>query len=168
MTEHERTVCAFVLGVDPGILGGVSSFKAGEFHAVCGTPVIKGKGKSQHDLREMSDLLRYYQSLGIRKAYIEHVHSMPKQGVASSFNFGVSYGIWLGLFAGLCIPFERVSPQRWQKVLVDVPGKDPKQRGKLFVSQAFPGIKISAKLVDAFLIGLWGAGQEYKMEEKIV
>lgn len=155
---------SFLLGVDPGILGGVASFKAGKFHAVHKTPIIKGgKGKSQHDLQEMTDLLKSYQVLGVKKIYIERVHSMPAQGVASSFNFGMAYGLWLGLFAGMRIPFELVTPQRWQKDLLrDLPGADPKVRGRLYLSQAFPELKIPKNLVDSFLIGLWGVRQEQR------
>lgn len=59
--------------------------------------------------------------------YIERVHSMPKQGVASSFNFGMGYGLWQGIVAGLGWSMELVTPQQWMKVMMagQLRGKDP-------------------------------------------
>jgi len=48
---------------------------------------------------------------------IENVHSMPKQGVASSFQFGVGFGIWRGIIAALQLPCERVEPVVWKRAL---------------------------------------------------
>lgn len=58
--------------------------------------------------------------------FIERVHSMPKQGVASSFNFGMGYGLWQGIVAGLGWPMELVTPQQWMKVMMtgQLKGKD--------------------------------------------
>lgn len=149
-----------IIGLDPGLLGGASLFQDGEFLCIHRTPVIKGKGKSQYNLPGMLELLESFQP--IKRAYLEKAGAFPGQGATSGFRFGMGFGIWLGLLGGLRIPFELVSPQRWQKgVLVDVPGKDPKLRGRLFISQAFPELKIQKDLIDAFLIGLWGSRQEY-------
>jgi crossover junction endodeoxyribonuclease RuvC len=43
---------------------------------------------------------------------------MPKQGVASSFTFGMGYGIWLGVVAAFQIAYTQVTPQRWTKLLL--------------------------------------------------
>ncbi len=50
-------------------------------------------------------------------AMIEKVHSMPKQGIASTFKFGVGYGGLRMALTAVRIPFEEVSPQAWQKAL---------------------------------------------------
>ena len=146
-----------ILGIDPGLAGGVSVVSQEGIIKIISTPVIrtkKWKGKSQYDATEMVDLLV---PLSISKAYVEKVHSMPSQGVASSFTFGVGWGMWLGILAALKIPHELVTPQRWQKTLFkDLPGKDPKQKGKLFMSQRFPGLTVKKSLIDACLIGYWG------------
>lgn len=87
----------------------------------------------------------------------------PRQGITSTFTFGTGYGMILGILAALQIPYTLVTPQRWQKNLFkDLPGKDPKQKGQLFVSQRFPELKIKKNLIDAFLIAYWG----YKEIEK--
>lgn len=46
---------------------------------------------------------------------LEHVGAMPKQGVTSMFNFGVSFGFIQGVLAACGIPFELVRPQKWKK-----------------------------------------------------
>jgi len=54
--------------------------------------------------------------------YLEKVHSMPGQGVVGVFGFGVNYGTWKGLLAGVC-PVIDVSPKKWQKELNIIPEK---------------------------------------------
>ncbi len=51
----------------------------------------------------------------IELAVLEKVHSMPKQGVASSFKFGMNFGIWKMALASCRIPFQLITPQRWRK-----------------------------------------------------
>lgn len=46
---------------------------------------------------------------------IEQVGSMPGQGVASTFKFGKSFGIVLGVIGALEIPMIRLTPQTWKK-----------------------------------------------------
>ncbi len=58
--------------------------------------------------------------------FIERVHSMPKQGVASAFNFGYGCGLWEGIVQGLHWPYEFVTPQQWMKLMMtgQLRGKD--------------------------------------------
>ncbi|HJZ12262.1 MAG TPA: hypothetical protein VJ521_08935 [Acidobacteriota bacterium] len=62
------------------------------------------------------------------EACIEQVHSMPKQGVASTFKFGTNYGMWQGFFRGKDVPYELITPNRWMKAVLDSGGKDPNAR----------------------------------------
>jgi hypothetical protein len=48
---------------------------------------------------------------------VETVHSMPKQGVASSFKFGVAYGGAVALAQRLDFSWQAVTPQVWKKAL---------------------------------------------------
>jgi len=52
-------------------------------------------------------------------AVLEKVHSMPKQGVSSSFKFGDNFGQWKGRLDALGIPYDLVTPQKWQKEIFD-------------------------------------------------
>lgn len=45
---------------------------------------------------------------------LEKVSAMPKQGVASTFNFGKSAGFIEGVLTALDIPFQLVTPKMWK------------------------------------------------------
>jgi crossover junction endodeoxyribonuclease RuvC len=49
------------------------------------------------------------------KCCLEHVSSMPKQGVASTFNFGENFGWIQGILDAYGVPYELVRPQKWKK-----------------------------------------------------
>lgn len=46
---------------------------------------------------------------------LEQVHAMPKQGVTSTFNFGVNFGYIKGVLEAFRIPYQEIPPQRWKK-----------------------------------------------------
>lgn len=48
---------------------------------------------------------------------VEAVHAMPKQGVSSTFNFGVAYGGIIATIERLNSPWHLVTPQKWKKAL---------------------------------------------------
>ena len=50
-------------------------------------------------------------------AVIEDVHSMPGQGVATTFKFGFNTGMVVGMVIQSGIPYTRAAPQRWQRVM---------------------------------------------------
>jgi crossover junction endodeoxyribonuclease RuvC len=53
--------------------------------------------------------------MGPAFAVVERVASMPKQGVASTFKFGASYGAVRGVLAALKIQTHLVTPGVWKK-----------------------------------------------------
>lgn len=66
---------------------------------------------------QLAEILRLWmsESEGDVKCCIEQVHSMPKQGVSTTFKFGKSFGIAIGVVGGLGIPMHRMRPQAWKK-----------------------------------------------------
>ena len=84
-------------------------------------------------------------------AMLENVHSMPKQGVASSFKFGRNFGNLEGLLTGSKIPFDYVTPQKWQKELGCLSHGD-KNVTKSKAQRLFPHLKITHAIADALLI----------------
>jgi crossover junction endodeoxyribonuclease RuvC len=105
-----------VLGIDPG-LDGAFAFWDGEYRiSVFDMPTLRLKrGKSEK--REI-DLVALAHLLDLNKAdraFVERVGPMPKQGVSSSFNFGMGYGAVRGLLAAHFIPTTLVTPQSWKK-----------------------------------------------------
>ena len=57
------------------------------------------------------------------KVMIEQVHSMPGQGVSSTFKFGKNFGIAIGVVNALHLPLHRVTPQKWKQQF-QLTGKD--------------------------------------------
>jgi hypothetical protein len=94
---------------------------------------------------------------------IEKVHSMPKQGVASTFTFGVGYGKILGMCQTLGISFDMVPPQSWKKVILQNTKKD-KDAAIDYVKRLFPRISLIPEggkkphdgIADAVCIMQWG------------
>ncbi len=94
-------------------------------------------------------------------AVIEKVHSMPKQGVSSTFKFGMNYGFLRACLIAANIPFEEITPQKWQKGLGIVPASKTesktqwKNRLKQHAQQLFPQIKVTLATADALLIATY-------------
>ena len=141
------------IGIDPGQAGGLA--------------IIDGTGRliesycfkkyTYHDICEQLFVLggEIYKDNSNTRAYIEKVHAMPKQGVSSSFKFGMNYGIVQGLMIALQIPFELVTPQKWMKAMQCMTGGD-KNVTKRKAQELFPGHKITHGNADAILIAEYG------------
>lgn len=92
------------IGIDPGKTGAVA--------------ILDDKGNyinvldfGQEEL--MSTLIDY--APVVKFAYLEKVHSMPGQGVVSTFSFGENFGWWQGVLGSLGIPYTTIRPQDWMK-----------------------------------------------------
>lgn len=100
------------LGIDPSAIGNGS----GGGSCVLITP--DGKAESI-DLNKGEQLvackIREWSREYSVRACLERVHSMPQQGVSSTFKFGTGYGYCLGVLNAFAIPYSLVSPQTWQK-----------------------------------------------------
>lgn len=139
------------LGVDPGASGGIAVIWSGGDGSAWNMP------ETEDDIVE---LLLELQSANELFAVIEKVHSMPKQGVASSFAFGVSYGGLRMALAALKIRREHVTPQKWQKELGCLT-KGDKNVSKRRAQELFPKIKVTHAIADALLIAEY-ARRTYK------
>lgn len=154
-----------VLGIDPGLDGAVAVINHGyplmTATQVLDTPTAKDGKHRVYLPTEMKAILVNVVGGKTCCVFIERVHAMPKQGVSSSFNFGVGYGLWQGLVAGLGLPVEFVTPQAWQKeMLAGMQGG--KDASRIRAQQLFPEIheQFSRKKddgrADAILIAEFG------------
>jgi len=133
------------IGIDPGLSGGIAQIDNGEV-SLCKMP------ETEWDIGQIvSEFGRCQQFGSPTIAYIEKVHSMPDQGVASSFKFGMNYGFLRGLLVAYQIPFEEVSPQKWQKFMNCMTHGD-KNISKARAQQLYPKLKITHATADALLI----------------
>lgn len=105
------------LGIDPGLSGAIAVYNpdTGDLD-VWDMPVHEIKGKKQIDLYQLGVLIDSVKHK-IKMAVIEAVHSMPAQGVASSFNFGFAAGAAQGVVAANLIPMTLVPPAVWKRAM---------------------------------------------------
>lgn len=136
-----------ILGIDPGKAGGIAWIQSGR--AQC--------EKMPATLQDIWNLLRDIQreATGPMFAYLEKVGAMPGQGVTSMFTFGQGYGALEMALIGWGIPFERVTPQAWQKKLSCLTGGN-KNVSKARAQELFPALKITHAVADCLLIAEYG------------
>jgi crossover junction endodeoxyribonuclease RuvC len=157
------------IGIDPGLNGAVAVINENVLGntevdgfrylvEVFDTPTMEiessGKVRNKYNTAAMAELLSPYLEIppfatGRSLVVLESVHSMPKQGVASSFTFGEGLGMWKGIIAAYRLPLELPSPQRWKKLMMADMGKD-KDASRLKATQLFPVLagKLSRKKDD--------------------
>lgn len=140
------------IGIDPGKSGGIAWI--GDDGKACAVNMPETD-------RDVLDVLKEIFREGQCRAVIERVHAMPKQGVTSSFNFGYNFGgLNMALMASE-IPFDLVTPQKWQKAMACLTGGD-KNVSKRRAQELFPSIrKITHATADALLIA------EYARKERL-
>ena len=97
-----------ILGIDPGLNGAFAVWQDGRIACLDDLPRFK-KSLNAH---AFAATLRTFH---IDFAMVEEVHSMPHQGVASTFVFGRAYGAIEGVLSALRIPHQHVRPRVWQK-----------------------------------------------------
>jgi crossover junction endodeoxyribonuclease RuvC len=100
----------FYGGIDPGLTGAIA--------------IVGDRGLASvfdfDDFRGLQMIRTLAEDLRIT---MEKVSAMPKQGVASMFKFGTNYGTWIGRLEALAIPFDLVTPAKWQKAMFDSQAK---------------------------------------------
>jgi crossover junction endodeoxyribonuclease RuvC len=144
-----------VLGVDPGKDGAIAvireEVKSITFHDIP-TLFTGVGGKRDYDVHEMASIMRTIGEPQQMQVILERQQAMPPhmqgrtQGVATSFQIGVGYGVWLGLLGALGIPFLTVLPATWKKVMLsDMPKGKEASRAK--AKQMFPQAAEDLKLV---------------------
>lgn len=104
-----------VLGIDPGITGAAAILDAdGMPELVADLPVIRDGRLAWIDGGVLqSTLLEAIRGRPCR-AVVERVSAMPRQGVASSFAFGVGLGSILATLQTLRLPIDLVTPAAWK------------------------------------------------------
>jgi len=98
-----------LLAIDPGAISGAYAafFESGGI-TVGDLPVADG----QVDASTFDRLVKEMQP---QAAVVERVASMPKQGVASTFKFGMSVGLVHGVLLANGVPVHLVVPSKWKK-----------------------------------------------------
>jgi crossover junction endodeoxyribonuclease RuvC len=127
------------VGIDPGLTGGFAflNYKH-ELLMLYKMPVIETRKQKKQaktgkvissvtkdvNAAEVADILRPLTDMGQVHVFIEKVHTMPKQGIASAGKFMLGFGVVLGCIAALRLPSTELTPQAWMKQIGMRKGKD--------------------------------------------
>lgn len=128
-----------VIGIDPGVSGALVALDTRDLSVVkvLLMPVTHRDKAKKCDGVTISHWLDSLDSIvGVG---IERVASMPKQGVASSFNFGHSAGLIQGVVNGKLLKNSLITPQKWKKH-AGLIGK-PKDAARTQALELYPQIK---------------------------
>lgn len=147
-------------GIDPGVTGALVLLTetSGVLYAEP-LPVLPYRNtRRQVNCRELHSRLSALREPGIESIVtIEDVHAFPKQGVSSTFSFGMSFGQSLGVIESLGLRHQLVTPQRWQKLLFAGMKGEPKQLAQLAAHRLWPGNTFKhGGILDALLIAEYG------------
>ncbi len=99
-----------IMGIDPGASGAVAFWfpEHPDKISVYDVPLVDG----EINCAALATIINNYQP---ELAVIEQVSAMPKQGVSSTFKFGVAYGMARGVAGALFIPQRYVTPGKWKR-----------------------------------------------------
>jgi hypothetical protein len=130
-----------LIGIDPGASGGIATY-----HHTGDVNVFKMPETEM-------DVVRFFENIAVVecKALIERIHGMPGMAGTAMFSFGKGYGVVRAAMLAFKIPFDEVTPQKWQKTLGCLTGGD-KNVSKARAQQLFPQIKVTHAVADALLI----------------
>ena len=144
--HHEEGKMVF-LGVDPGLTGCVCVLDPEtnevQFHDAPTLQIKVGKTlKNVLDANRMVQILKDASAGRQVMVTIEKVQAMPgggerTMGATSAFNFGMGYGLWLGILAALELPFQTVHPATWKARVMGGYGKE-KDASRMVAMQHYP------------------------------
>lgn len=135
------------VGIDPGKSGAIAVIDA----EGCFVAVVKLKETEQDIWTWMVKELGIGYGKSGHFAVLEKVGAMPRQGLSSTFKFGVSYGFCRGILTANRIRFEEVTPAKWQGAL-GCRTKGDKNITKAAAQRLFPTVKITHANADALLL----------------
>jgi len=142
-----------IIGIDPGKSGGIAVWDNEDGMGAYKMPATE---KDVWDLIcDCSDFFEGDRNGRKVFAYIEHVHSMPGQGVASMFKFGMNYGMLRAFLIAADIPFETATPSVWQRSMKCLT-KGDKNITKARAQELWPELKITHAVSEALLICEYG------------
>lgn len=125
-----------LLAVDPGLTGALAFYdKELNSLVVRDMPVAKKGQKNELLEAQLAHMVRDFCP---DVAVLELVHSLPKQGVSSTFKFGVCFGVLKGILAALDVPCHFLTPQQWRRVAHVQGAAGDKGASRIRATQLFP------------------------------
>jgi crossover junction endodeoxyribonuclease RuvC len=118
-----------VVGIDPGVTGGIACFSHNELIAVSEMPVADGRCSGSL----LADILR---ELPPDVVVVEKTQPMPRNGSIASFSLGMNTGIIFGVVETLGHPLVKIRPVDWKRKNGLI-GKD-KKASRALASELWP------------------------------
>src|SRR5262245_58051326 len=127
-----------VLGIDPGINGGLAVVEIADGAApvlveCVDIPVVGTGAKERVDVAAIRNFIDQHKPF---RALIERAQAMPRQGSSSGFKYGRAVGAIEAAITLCSIPVEIVEPPAWKRFW-KLPGKD-KESARQKALQQFP------------------------------
>ena len=134
---------AAVIGIDPGLKGGIAIIPVHNVRATMAhlmpTVSIPKSSKRDIDWEELGRLVRPW----VGPVYVERVHAMPKQGVTSTFKFGMGFGGILGVAGAYERRVVQLTPQFWKKRVLSAYEERDKAAAIDYAQKTFPGVSLT-------------------------
>jgi crossover junction endodeoxyribonuclease RuvC len=147
-----------IVGIDPGVTGGLAVIHKGRLSGVEPMPVHDGRA----DGMGIDELLTLWEPDAV---YLEDTQPMPKNGSIASFSLGLNTGIVIGAVTANQFRLVRVRPQAWKRKMGLI-GKD-KSASRGLARELFPEFGDRFKrvkddgLAEACLIARYGTFNEF-------
>jgi len=77
-------------------------------------PVFVDNIRTVNGMLDATAFAHAVEDMKVQCMVVEDVHSMPKQGVSSTFKFGMGCGIIHGVAGALRLPLTLVTPNKWK------------------------------------------------------
>jgi len=129
-----------VLGIDPGIHGGLAIVElengaAPRLVDAIDIPTVSTGAKERIDVLTLRTWIQTHRP---DHAGIERAQAMPKQGASSGFKYGRATGVLEAVLACCEIPFEIIEPSVWKKAHHLRGGPENKEAARALALQFFP------------------------------
>lgn len=151
------------IGIDPGQSGALAALSCtGELVLWADLPYIRDRKLAWVDGVALQNL--FHDTIGIRPArvVVERVSSMPRQGVASSFSFGVGFGSLLGVLRAMAYPVELVTPAVWKRAMgLSSDKRASLDKARLLYPHADLRLAKHEGRAEALLIARWAVNQRH-------
>jgi crossover junction endodeoxyribonuclease RuvC len=139
--------------IDPGSVNAAVAV----FHD--GVPVFVDDIRTVNGMLDAAALAHAIGDMKVARMVVENVHAMPKQGLSSTFKFGMGCGIIHGVAGALRLPLTLVAPAQWKAFHGLVKGD--KEASRALAIRKWPDHnrhldrKKDADRAEALLIGDW-------------
>lgn len=145
----------YYIGIDPGVGGGLALLNE-EGRAIATSKMPETDADLLALLRAWAD--KENPRVGATRAALEFVRSSPQMGVVSAFTFGRGYGALRMALCAAGIPYDEVTPQKWQAA-IGCRSHGDKNVTKRRAQELFPGMTVTHAVADALLIAEWSRRQ---------